>query len=52
VAEKASQKTEIQNTEEHLDSATVSTPLRLSRFDKLTFFFFSVEIMNKSDVPY
>ncbi|XP_027915005.1 protein tesmin/TSO1-like CXC 2 [Vigna unguiculata] len=31
VAEKASQKTEIQNTEEHLDSATVSTPLRLSR---------------------
>ncbi|KAK7366565.1 hypothetical protein VNO80_08558 [Phaseolus coccineus] len=31
VAEKASQKTEIQNTEDHPDSATVSTPLRLSR---------------------
>ncbi|XP_014491017.1 protein tesmin/TSO1-like CXC 2 isoform X2 [Vigna radiata var. radiata] len=31
MAEKASQKTEIQNTEDHPDSATVSTPLRLSR---------------------
>ncbi|RDY12714.1 Protein tesmin/TSO1-like CXC 2, partial [Mucuna pruriens] len=31
VAEKASQKTEIQHTEDHPDSATESTPLRLSR---------------------
>ncbi|WVZ11118.1 hypothetical protein V8G54_015648 [Vigna mungo] len=31
ITEKASQKTEIQNTEDHPDSATMSTPLRLSR---------------------
>ncbi|KAG5061653.1 hypothetical protein JHK87_002682 [Glycine soja] len=31
VTEKALQKTEIQNTEDHPDSATVATPLRLSR---------------------
>ena len=37
VTEKALQKTEIQNTEDHPDSATVATPLRLSRFDMLTF---------------
>lgn len=50
VAERASHKTEIQNTEDHPDSATVSTPLRFSRFDMITFF--SVEMMNKSNIPY
>ena len=35
VAEKASQKTEIHNIEDNPDSALPTTPLRLSRFDKL-----------------
>lgn len=37
VVEKASQKTEIQIIEDHPDSIPVSTPLRFSRFDMLTF---------------
>lgn len=40
VAEKAIQKTEIQSIEDHPDSAAVSTPLRLSRFDTPSFFCF------------
>lgn len=37
VVEKSLQKTENQNVEEPADSAVVSTPLRLSRFDMLFF---------------
>lgn len=33
--EKALQKTEIQNIEEHQDSSVAATPLRLSRFEML-----------------
>jgi hypothetical protein len=39
VEEKAIQKTEIQNIEDHQESSLVSTPLQLSRFDTLTFCF-------------
>lgn len=35
VMEKALQKTEIQNIEEHQDSSVTATPLRLSRFEML-----------------
>jgi hypothetical protein len=40
VEEKAIQKTEIQNIEDHQESSMVSTPLQLSRFGMPTFCFF------------
>jgi len=49
VEEKAIQKTEIQNIEDHPDSAGVSTPLRLSRFDTQTFCLSAKDC--KFDVP-